>query len=34
MENERTLEECFGLLEGKLNALESEDISLEDSFKI
>lgn len=34
MENERSLEETFELLEEKLTCLESEDISLEDSFKI
>lgn len=33
-ENELTLEETFELLEEKLESLESEDISLEDSFKI
>ena len=31
---ELTLEETFDLLEEKLENLESEDISLEDSFKI
>lgn len=31
---ELTLEETFELLEEKLESLESEDISLEDSFKI
>lgn len=31
---ELTLEETFELLEGKLEALEAEDVSLEDSFKI
>ncbi len=32
--DELTLEETFVLLEEKLERLESEDISLEDSFKI
>ncbi len=32
--DELTLEETFELLEEKLERLESEDISLEDSFKI
>lgn len=31
---ELTLEETFTLLEEKLELLESEDISLEDSFKV
>lgn len=31
---ELTLEETFGLLEEKLELLESGDISLEDSFKV
>lgn len=33
-EKEMNLEESFQLLEEKLQILESEDISLEDSFKI
>ncbi len=33
-EKEMTLEETFEQLEEKLQSLESEDITLEDSFKI
>lgn len=33
-EKECSLEEIFELLEGKLESLESEDISLEDSFQL
>ena len=32
--DELTLEEAFELLEDKLEKLESDDISLEDSFKV
>ena len=32
--HELTLEEAFEMLEDKLEKLESEDISLEDSFKV
>lgn len=33
-DNELTLEETFNLLEEKLGCLETEEVSLEESFKI